>query len=735
MRFRKILMTYLTVYLLIFVLFACVMLPLGENMQRLARARIEEENRTRIANGENYLENQMNKYVQTASQLSVNTDFLSLARAKENEAAADKAVYMLRVKKQLHYLLGLLDHVDGCILSFGQNAIFLSDEMVALDYKTVYGPLLQIGAWNVEDFAKARLSDTVQSVACLPEEEMRLNSQPVWKKRLIFQVHGASNKNICTFLFLTDAQAFFRACLPGLQEEGGFALLLGAEGQRLTSLGDAPETDTLLSLNTEDMLETGDGRRYVLFRAPGAPMGLTLISGVPEERILENTNLLMGFIPVYLIVGVVSSILLCLLYALWHYRSIRALVSTSMQLSQIPYQNTNAYRYARSALKQIADEKERLTQEYSLLDEAYLSGMITAACVHGVYTRQETEELRRYLGDLPLYYVAVLKYAEHTEPDALLKTEESVRRFVHEAELIFVHQNPRKTILLICGGASSLRKNAAAALTQCLQEGERGAAGLSDGLTGAEMLRLGYQQASQALRIQKYAYAPGAVALYQQEEEQAPALLDLPAMNKISDLIYSCKRDGIRAFFAEMDEAIHNNAGMAEEQFREAFYALRMVMQNIALELKLEFPKPHLRPDMPFSAGVEALLAAALGLTDKIDARQQRAGEEMCRKILSTLETGLADPALNAAAVAQRVGCSEKYVFRLVKEGCGRSFGDQLELLRIQRAEALLLEGRLNNEQIAQAAGFASLTTFYRAFRKAHGLSPAVWRSIRESMK
>ena len=54
MRFRKILMTYLTVYLLIFVLFACVMLPLGENMQRLARARIEEENRTRIANGENY---------------------------------------------------------------------------------------------------------------------------------------------------------------------------------------------------------------------------------------------------------------------------------------------------------------------------------------------------------------------------------------------------------------------------------------------------------------------------------------------------------------------------------------------------------------------------------------------------------------------------------------------------------------------------------------------------------
>ena len=114
MRFRKILMTYLTVYLLIFVLFACVMLPLGENMQRLARARIEEENRTRIANGENYLENQMNKYVQTASQLSVNTDFLSLARAKENEAAADKAVYMLRVKKQLHYLLGLLDHVDGC---------------------------------------------------------------------------------------------------------------------------------------------------------------------------------------------------------------------------------------------------------------------------------------------------------------------------------------------------------------------------------------------------------------------------------------------------------------------------------------------------------------------------------------------------------------------------------------------------------------------------------------------
>ena len=94
----------------------------------------------------------------------------------------------------------------------------------------------------------------------------------------------------------------------------------------------------------------------------------------------------------------------------------------------------------------------------------------------------------------------------------------------------------------------------------------------------------------------------------------------------------------------------------------------------------------------------------------------------------------MSDPALNAAKLAELSGVSEKYVYTLIKDRFGKSLGAYLEELRIKKADELLITSSLSNEQIAEASGFASLTTFYRAFRKIHGLSPAAWRSSLKAM-
>ena len=99
------------------------------------------------------------------------------------------------------------------------------------------------------------------------------------------------------------------------------------------------------------------------------------------------------------------------------------------------------------------------------------------------------------------------------------------------------------------------------------------------------------------------------------------------------------------------------------------------------------------------------------------------------------MERMLDNPALNAAQVLQQLGCSEKYVFRICRECSGKSFGELIEEMRIMRAESLLGTTKMSNEQIAQAAGFASLTTFYRAFKRIHGVTPSVWRTGQKSRK
>ena len=71
---------------------------------------------------------------------------------------------------------------------------------------------------------------------------------------------------------------------------------------------------------------------------------------------------------------------------------------------------------------------------------------------------------------------------------------------------------------------------------------------------------------------------------------------------------------------------------------------------------------------------------------------------------------------------------SERYLYGVVKEASGKTFGKYIESLRMKKAEQLLLTTDLTNIQIFQQCGFGSENTFYRNFLKAHGMPPAVWK-------
>lgn len=79
------------------------------------------------------------------------------------------------------------------------------------------------------------------------------------------------------------------------------------------------------------------------------------------------------------------------------------------------------------------------------------------------------------------------------------------------------------------------------------------------------------------------------------------------------------------------------------------------------------------------------------------------------------------------AALARRLGCSREHLSRSVRRWTGLSPAALLRDLRLDRAEVLLLRGG-DPLAAAAAAGFASLSGFYGAFRLRHGSSPGRWR-------
>ena len=80
------------------------------------------------------------------------------------------------------------------------------------------------------------------------------------------------------------------------------------------------------------------------------------------------------------------------------------------------------------------------------------------------------------------------------------------------------------------------------------------------------------------------------------------------------------------------------------------------------------------------------------------------------------------------ASYAAEAGISENYLGRQVKKSTGRSVGDWIDIVRIQRAKKLLSSTRMPVIDIAAAAGIDDQSYFSRLFKKETGLTPSAFR-------
>lgn len=88
----------------------------------------------------------------------------------------------------------------------------------------------------------------------------------------------------------------------------------------------------------------------------------------------------------------------------------------------------------------------------------------------------------------------------------------------------------------------------------------------------------------------------------------------------------------------------------------------------------------------------------------------------------------LKDGAPKASSVAEAMHMSVRSLHRELR-GEGTSFGELLESLRHQRATAMLADSRYSISEVAFLLGFSELSSFYRAFRRWTGKTPAEFRA------
>lgn len=88
---------------------------------------------------------------------------------------------------------------------------------------------------------------------------------------------------------------------------------------------------------------------------------------------------------------------------------------------------------------------------------------------------------------------------------------------------------------------------------------------------------------------------------------------------------------------------------------------------------------------------------------------------------------------LTLEMVSDYIGFHPCYFSRLFKAATGYRFIEYLTLQRVNAAQLLLIDTRMNITEVAYQSGFKSISTFNRVFKQFRGCSPTEYRSYYDS--
>jgi AraC-like DNA-binding protein len=182
--------------------------------------------------------------------------------------------------------------------------------------------------------------------------------------------------------------------------------------------------------------------------------------------------------------------------------------------------------------------------------------------------------------------------------------------------------------------------------------------------------------------------------------------------------------DGLHPRLSRFLAAGKRAAGMVSEQIR-----LNNEQQQLLASLR---NPPVFQAAQPLWYRAKAIEAVAAFLYRPVASeslfceRQQYLNRERVQKVMAILKENLAEPP-SLEELGKRVGCSHFYLSRIFTQEVGKTISVTLRDLRMERAAALLREGKFNVTQAALEVGYSSLSHFSNAFHEVIGCCPGLY--------
>jgi len=168
---------------------------------------------------------------------------------------------------------------------------------------------------------------------------------------------------------------------------------------------------------------------------------------------------------------------------------------------------------------------------------------------------------------------------------------------------------------------------------------------------------------------------------------------------------------------------------LTDSRIHEKLYEIPMVItENLQWRCVLLNPERLDQTEEKFLGRVAEVIGTATGFRHSDSGSEMAvAAERKVKRAIAYMDEHFLE-GLTRMQVAELVDLNPDYFGRLLKKVAGRKFNDYINGCKIKEASKLLKESEMNITDIAFEAGFESLSTFNRSFKKETGVTPSQYR-------
>ncbi len=708
---------YIITYVITLGVFFALIIPVYLKTHEVIKRNSVNESYRKLLSGVNALDIIVSKMYDISKLVEQDSHFLRMSRVID-DIDLDEYFYLGKTQELMRRISASFDVPAKSYVLFEKNNLFISNIITLGDYKTIFSNNLKYERIP-PDKLKSTLFGADVPISFLPAQNVTYLDGK--RYNALTYVIKMGMRNYTEFdsviVFTLDTSYILNNVLSAPIAKDSFLYIKDSAGNVIydNNYDEAP-------LDIEDGVFTDlniRGTKYSVMSSSSIYGQLNITIGIPERVFHTETDNVISIIRLYILLAIIIALIFSGLFALrrlWGDRQILDTLST----------------YEREA---------EITQSW--LKKSMLEHLL----MQGIYSDKEKSKFAA-LFDINIEYFVVIvtdlkqlgcnEQSDSTLSSQLINVEiQKQLESYMQTRILDYNASVSETVFLVClppeySSTTSELIDFMLTLSGTVHDkhGVDLFVGVSSIGVNIDNVHICYLQAKNALRQIIYPYSPQ-VNKYTKNDGEYNALLDYSISQQLHDLIITGEAEAVTSLFNKITKRIDITSFETDQDIMQLFFSLRNPIFNAYVEVLKENNHnaiPHYKSSYTIFEILQLFNKIALDICFVAKQKKKSSNMYLKQSVLEYLNENYSDINICAAYVADKFSISEKYVYSFVKEHTGKTFGEYLENIRMEKAKYYLLNTNNSINKIAEQIGFSSINTFYKAFNRMYGMAPGKYR-------